>query len=64
MFGSNRVKLSSDLMAKLRRYAKLAGYSSVEEFVTHALEKEIAALEGADSEEEIKKRLQGLGYIS
>ena len=40
------------------------GYSSVEEFVTHALEKELAQLEGADSEEEIKKKLKGLGYIS
>jgi hypothetical protein len=36
----------------------------VQEFVTHALEKEIAQLEDADSEEEVKKRLQGLGYIS
>jgi metal-responsive CopG/Arc/MetJ family transcriptional regulator len=64
MFGSNRVKLDKDLMAKLRRYAAIAGYSSVEEFVTHALEKELAKLEGAESEEEIKKRLRGLGYIS
>ena len=64
MFGSNRVKLDKDVMAKVRRYAALAGYSSPEEFVTHALEKEIAKLEDADSEEEIKKRLRGLGYIS
>ena len=45
-------------------YASLAGYSSVDEFINHALEKEITKLEGADSEEEIKKRLKGLGYIS
>ena len=32
-----------------KRYADLAGYSSVEEFITHALEKEIAQLEKADS---------------
>jgi metal-responsive CopG/Arc/MetJ family transcriptional regulator len=64
MFGSNRIKLDKDLMEKLKRYAALAGYSSVQEFVTHALEKEIAQLEDADSEEEVKKRLQGLGYIS
>lgn len=64
MFGSNKVKLDTALMAKIRRYADLAGYSSVEEFVTHALEKEIAQLEEADSEDEIKKRLKGLGYIS
>ena len=40
------------------------GYSSVEEFITHALEKELAQLEKADSEDEIKKKLKGLGYIS
>ncbi len=64
MFGSNKVKLDKDLMAKVKRLADVAGYSSPAEFITHALEKECAKFEGADSEEEIKKRLQGLGYIS
>lgn len=64
MFGSTKVKLDKDLVTKIRRYASIAGYSSPEEFITHALEKELAKLEGADSEEEIKKRLRGLGYIS
>jgi hypothetical protein len=63
MFGS-KVKLDRDLLARVRRYADIAGYSSVEEFITHALEKELALLEEADSEDEIRKRLQGLGYIS
>jgi metal-responsive CopG/Arc/MetJ family transcriptional regulator len=63
MFGSG-IKLDKDLLKKIKMYAKIAGYSSAEEFITHALEKEIAALEEADSEEEIKKKLQGLGYIS
>ena len=63
MFGS-RVKLDKDLLKKIKMYAKLAGYSSPEEFITHALEKEIEKLEDADSDEEIKKRLKGLGYIS
>ncbi len=64
MFGSNKIKLDPDLLAKVKKYADIAGYSSPAEFVTHALEKELAKLEDADSEEEIKKRLQGLGYIS
>ena len=63
MFGS-KVKLDRHLLEKVKRYAELAGYSSPEEFITHALEKEITKLEEADSEEEIRKRLQGLGYIS
>ncbi len=65
MFGSKtKVKLDKDLVAKVKKYADIAGYSSPEEFITHALEKELAKLEDAGSEEEIRKRLQGLGYIS
>jgi metal-responsive CopG/Arc/MetJ family transcriptional regulator len=64
MFGRRTIKLDKDLMAKIERYARIAGYSSPDEFVTHALEKELAKFEGATTEEEIKKRLRGLGYIS
>jgi len=64
MFGAKKIKIDKDLLAKVERYAKIAGYSSPDEFVSHALEKELAKLEGADTEEEIKKRLRGLGYIS
>ncbi len=63
MFGS-KVKIDKALLEKAATYSKIAGYSSAEEFINHALEKEIAKLEGADSEDEIKKRLKGLGYIS
>ena len=64
MFSGGRIRLDKALLAKLKRYAELSGYSSVEEFITHVLEKEIAPLEAAESEEEIKKRLKGLGYLS
>ena len=64
MFGSAKIKLDKDLLAKVKKYSDIAGYSSPEEFITHALEKELAKLEDAGSEEEIKKRLKGLGYIS
>lgn len=64
MFGYTKVKLETAIVDKIKRYAEIAGYSSVEEFITHALEKELAQLEDAGSEEEIKKRLQGLGYMS
>jgi len=59
-----KIKIEKELLKKIKQYAKIAGYSSEQEFVTHALEKEIAHLEEADSEEEVKKKLQGLGYIS
>ncbi len=63
MFGP-KIKLDKALYQKVKEYSKLAGYSSIDEFVAHALEKEVAKLEDAESEEEIKKRLKGLGYIS
>jgi len=63
MLGS-KIKLDKDLLRRARKYAELAGYSSVEEFITHMLERELAKLDESDSEEEIKKKLQGLGYLS
>jgi hypothetical protein len=64
MFQYTKVKLEKSIVDRIRKYAEIAGYSSPEEFITHALEKELAQLEDAESEEEIKKRLQGLGYMS
>lgn len=62
--GKAKVKLDKDLLDKVKTYAEISGYSSPEEFITHCLEKEIAQLEESDSEDEIKKKLKGLGYIS
>jgi hypothetical protein len=64
MFGSSRIRLDKALLRKVTRYAELAGYSSTEEFITHVLEKEIAHLEAAATDEEVTKRLKGLGYLS
>lgn len=58
------IRIDKALFAKVKRCADLAGYSSVDEFVTHVLEKEVASIEDSDSEAEIKKKLKGLGYIS
>jgi metal-responsive CopG/Arc/MetJ family transcriptional regulator len=62
--GKAKIKLDKDLLGKIKKLAQLSGYTSAEEFITHCLEKEIAKIEEADSEEEIKKKLKGLGYIS
>ena len=63
MFGP-KVKLDKDLYARVTKFAEIAGYSSVEEFVSHVLEKELAQIDESESEDEIKKKLKGLGYIS
>lgn len=59
-----KIKIEKELLARIKKYSDLAGYSSPEEFIRHCLEKELAKLEEADSEEEVKKKLKGLGYIS
>lgn len=65
MFGGPKIKIDNELMERLKKASELAGYSSVDEFVVHVLENELSKLEeGGDSDEEIKKRLEGLGYIS
>jgi metal-responsive CopG/Arc/MetJ family transcriptional regulator len=61
---SAKVKIDKALLDKIKKYSEMSGYSSVEEFITHCLEKEVAKIEESDSEEEIKKKLKGLGYIS
>ncbi len=61
--GMEKVKLDKALLEKVKKFSEMAGYSSVEEFITHCLEKEISKLEESDSEEEVKKKLKGLGYI-
>jgi hypothetical protein len=60
---SNSIKLEKDLFDRVKKCADLAGYSSPQEFVVHVLEKELAKIEEGESDEEILKKLQGLGYI-
>ena len=64
MFGGTKVKLDKDLVQRLRRISDTAGYATVEEFITHILEKELQNFEGSESNEDIEKKLRGLGYIS
>jgi hypothetical protein len=40
-----------------------SGYNSPEKSIEHAMERDLARLEDADSKEELIKKLKGLGYI-
>lgn len=63
-----KIKLEKDLYDRARKVSQTAGYSSVDEFVAHVLEKELRNLTGGEAdpedEEKLKERLRGLGYIS
>lgn len=63
-----KVKIKKETMAKIVNAVKLAGYSSVEEFVETAVTRELERIEQSDgytAEEEaiVKERLKGLGYL-
>lgn len=63
MSAKESVKLSKTLCDRARVVIKKAGYSSLEEFVEHAVEKDLLHLEDADSKEDLLKKLKGLGYL-
>jgi hypothetical protein len=64
MLGRRKVTIDKDLWDKIRLISEVAGYSSPAEFVIHALERQIAEFDEAETDEEIRKKLRGLGYIS
>jgi len=65
VFGSTvKVKLDRDLVDRLRKVADVAGYATVDEFITHVLEKEMLHFEGVKDDKDMRERLKGLGYIS
>ena len=57
------IKLKKATWERVKKCSEVAGYSSPEEFVEHVLDKELAKLEDTESDEEIAKKLKGLGYI-
>ena len=64
MFGGPKIKLDKDVYERAKRVADVAGYATVEEFITHLVERELQNFDDDQSDEDIKKKLQGLGYIS
>lgn len=59
-----KIRMDGDLLRRVRKARLAAGYATDEEFVRHALEKEIERIESSHDEDEVKNRLQGLGYLS
>lgn len=57
------IKLNRSICERARRAAEAAGYSSLEEFVEHAVEKELAHHEESLSNDDLVRKLKGLGYL-
>ena len=56
-----KIKIDSSLFERMKKVVEAAGYSSVEEFVTHLIEREVAKYEDGGSDN--TDRLRGLGYL-
>jgi metal-responsive CopG/Arc/MetJ family transcriptional regulator len=63
MAAKTNMKLDRALYERASLVSKAAGYSSVEEFIEHALEQELARHEEATDREEAMRQLRGLGYL-
>lgn len=59
-----KIKIEKELYDKIKQVVDEVGYSSVEEFINHILERTVNPPGQDDEDEDLTKRLQGLGYIS
>ena len=58
-----KVAIDKGLYDRLGGIAEVGGYSSLDEFIVHILEREAAKFDEAQDEAEVEKQLRGLGYI-
>lgn len=63
MLAKTTLKLNKTICDRARRAATAAGYSSLEEFIEHAVEKELTHHEQSPSKDELVRKLKGLGYL-
>jgi metal-responsive CopG/Arc/MetJ family transcriptional regulator len=57
------IKIDKSLCRRVEQAAAKAGYSSREEFIEHAIEKELTHYEEGERKDEVIRKLKGLGYI-
>jgi len=59
-----KIKIDSKLLDRAKKAAEAAGYASLEEFITHLIERELSKLEAPpEGDDAVAEQLRGLGYI-
>jgi hypothetical protein len=58
-----KINIEAPLYDRAKRAADAAGYSSVEEFVSHCVDDELKRLKVDEAEDQVANQLRGLGYI-
>jgi hypothetical protein len=57
-----KVEFEDVLWTKVKKHAESAGYSSAEEFVQHAVEKQLQSVPAAQDSRSASK-IKGIGYV-
>jgi hypothetical protein len=58
-----KVSIESSLFDRAKRAAEAAGYSSIDEFIAHCIEKGLQKYADDQAETQVADQLRGLGYI-
>jgi hypothetical protein len=58
-----KVNIENSLYERAKNVAASEGYSSVEEYIAHAIENELTRSEADVAEEQVTEQLRGLGYL-
>ena len=58
-----KIKIDSNLFDRVKKVTEAAGYSSIDEFITHIIEKALVEHEADQADEKVADQLRGLGYI-
>jgi len=58
-----KIKVDAKLFSRAKKISEIAGYSSIDEFMAHIIEREIKKYESEDADKKVAERLRGLGYI-
>ena len=60
-----KLRFDNATVERIRKISEAGGYSSPEEFLMHVIERELDLLESdqGESEEDIRRKMEGLGYI-
>jgi hypothetical protein len=58
-----KIEFEDVLWTKVKKFAETAGYSSPEEFVQHAVERQMDAAASPEEDRDAAGKLKGLGYL-
>ena len=58
-----KISIDANLLDRAKRATQAAGYSSVDEFIAHCIEKGIQKHAADEADTQVADQLRGLGYI-